>query len=152
MESWRVRESAECGGKLGSLDYRCHVNANAQVKLPRRTKQCLEHFKSTTVDDLIEQFGIVENTFAITLKKRATDLLNLGLPKAFEIAMEYEHDLARDKSDIFLPHLQWHEMSKEQRTRMSAVRYSFWRRIEPPNCAGVPMGGRWDDAVEDLRA
>ena len=152
LESWRVRESAECGGKLGSLDYRCHVNANSQVKLPRRTKQCLEHFKSTTVDDLIEQFGIVENTFAITLKKRATDLLNLGLPKAFEIAMEYEHELARDKSDIFLPHLQWHEMSKEQRTRMSAVRDSFWRRIEPPNCAGVPMGGRWDDAVEDLRA
>ena len=56
LESWRVRESAECVRKLGSLDYRCHVNANA--KRSRRTKQCLEHFKSTSVDELVEQFGM----------------------------------------------------------------------------------------------
>jgi len=48
--------------------------------------------------------------------------------------------------------LNWDEMTREQRQRMAAVRDSFWRRIEPPNCAGVPMGGRWDNAVEDLRA
>ena len=152
LESWRVRESAECAGKLGSLDYRCHVNANAQIKLPRRTKQCLEHFKSTSVDELVEQFGIVRNVFARTLKQRSIDLLELGLPKALENAMKTEHEIAKEKSDIFHPELNWDEMTREQRQRMVAVRDSFWRRIEPPNCAGVPMGGRWDNAVEDLRA
>jgi hypothetical protein len=152
LESWRVRESAECAAKLGSLDYRCHVNANAQIKLPRRTKQCLEHFKSASVDELVEQFGIVRSTFARTLKQRSIDLLELGLPKALENAMKTEHEIAKEKSDIFHPELNWDEMTREQRQRMSAVRDSFWRRIEPPNCAGVPMGGRWDNAVEDLRA
>ena len=152
LESWRVRESAACAGKLGSLDYRCHVNANAQIKLPRRTKQCLEHFKSTSVDELVEQFGIVRSTFARTLKQRSIDLLELGLPKALENAMKAEHEIAKEKSDVFHPELNWDEMTREQRQRMAAVRDSFWRRIEPPNCAGVPMGGRWDNAVEDLRA
>ena len=152
LESWRVRESAECAGKLGSLDYRCHVNANAQIKLPRRTKQCLEHFKSTSVDELVEQFGIVHNVFARTLKQRSIDLLDSGLPKALENAMKTEHEIAKEKSDIFHPELNWDEMTQQQRQGMVAVRDSFWRRIEPPNCAGVPMGGRWDNAVEDLRA
>jgi len=151
LESWRVRESAECAGKLGSLDYRCHVNANAQIKLPRRTKQCLEHFRTTSVDDLVVQFGIVESVFARTLKKRSADLLDLGLPKALENAMKTEHEIATEKSHIFHPDKNWDEMTPEQRQRMAAVRDSFWRRIEPPNCAGVPMGGRWENAIEDLR-
>ena len=151
LESWRVRESAECAGKLGSLDYRCHVNANAQIKLPRRTKQCLEHFRTTSVDDLVVQFGIVESIFAKTLKKRSADLLDLGLPKALENAMKTEHEIAKEKSHIFHPDKNWDEMTPEQRQRMAAVRDSFWRRIEPPNCAGVPMGGRWENAIEDLR-
>ena len=128
------------------------MNANAQIKLPRRTKQCLEHFKSTSVDELVEQFGIVRSTFARTLKQRSIDLLELGLPKALENAMKTEHEIAKEKSDVFHPELNWDEMTREQRQRMAAVRDSFWRRIEPPNCAGVPMGGRWDNAVEDLRA
>ena len=71
--SWRKfvkMMMSKCAGKLGSLDYRCHVNANAQIKLPRRTKQCLEHFRTTSVDDLVVQFGIVESIFAQNAKEK----------------------------------------------------------------------------------
>lgn len=149
MESWRLRKSGHCRNRVSTLDYRCHVGPRGLVKLRPKLESCLRHFAATDVDGLVSEFGLGRPEFAESLKQRAVDLLEHGLPEALRRAGLHELKIAMAHAHERPVNQTWDSISPREREKIANWRDSMWRPTEPAVCHG--MRPTWEGAPFDYR-
>lgn len=149
MESWRLRRSKYCGNQLGLLDYRCHVGPRGEVALPPRLRKCLKTFAENDAATTRSAFGLLEPVYAETLKRRASDLLSVGLPEALRRAAAAEKEISDAAAGERPVGKLWEELDEDGKAKMTAWRDSMWRPTEPAVCHGLVPN--WEGAPHDWR-